>query len=65
MKEMEVHLPAQPFTLENRYREDEAGGSHKKTSAFTILMARIFFAGNAMVFLGVVLGIMVGMCRAS
>jgi len=46
LKEMEIHLPAQPFTLENQYRQEMGGGKHKKTTEFTILMARIFLWGN-------------------
>lgn len=48
LKEIEIYLPAQPFTLENEYRQEMGGGKHKKTTEFTILMARIFFWGNVL-----------------
>lgn len=54
LKDIEKHLPAQPFTVEEEYRSEVAGGHHRKTTEFTILMARIFFFGNVIVALSVV-----------
>lgn len=45
--EMEQHLPAQPFTVEPEHRIELGGGTHRQTSDFTIRIAQMFFAINA------------------
>ncbi len=54
LKAMEVHLPAQPFTVENELRQELGKGVHKKTTDFTVKTAQIFLAFNVLLFIGVV-----------
>lgn len=58
LKEMESHLPAQPFTLENQYREEMGKGKHQTTTEFTVLMAKMFFWGNILLATGVTVAVL-------
>jgi hypothetical protein len=46
LKEIEVQLPAQPFTLENLYRKEAGGGHHKTTTEFHVLMGGSFWSAT-------------------
>lgn len=58
LKEIEVHLPAKPFTVENEYRNEAAEdgkevtkGGHKTTTSYTILLPRLFLVGHIVLIL--------------
>ena len=60
LKEMEIYLPAQPFSLEEKYRNEAAvGGIHKTTSSFTIDISRMFLICNILISIGILFAVVI------
>jgi hypothetical protein len=64
LQDIEKYLPAQPFTVEEGYRDELADGDYKKTADFLIMMPIIFLVGIVFVTLCIIF-VLVSRCTCT